>query len=162
MHASTKDHFRALKRILPSVKDTAHHELQLHKQSTHDLIVYSNADWVGCPDTLRSTTNYAIFFYGNLISWSSKKQSIVSCSSAETNYHSLVITTIDIAWLVQLLQDLRVTLLASPRIICDNQSAIFMTVNLVTHPQSKHIAIDYHFVREFVANGTLKIDFVLS
>ncbi|RVW25418.1 Retrovirus-related Pol polyprotein from transposon RE1 [Vitis vinifera] len=76
---------------------TAHHGLQLHKQSTRDLLGYSDADWAGCPDTRRSTTGYAIFFGANLISWSSKKQSTVSRSSAEAKYRSLAITTADIA-----------------------------------------------------------------
>ena len=97
MHAPTEDHFRALNHILRYVKGTAHHGLQLHKQSTCDLLGYSDADWAGCPDTRRSTTGYAIFFGANLISWSSKKQSTVSRSSAEAKYRSLAITTADIA-----------------------------------------------------------------
>ena len=44
MHAPTEDHFRALKRILRYVKGTPHHGLQLHQQSTHDILLYSNAD----------------------------------------------------------------------------------------------------------------------
>ena len=107
-------------------------------------------------------TGYAIFFGTNLVSWSSKKQSIVSQSSVEAEYHSLAVAIADIAWTVQLLRDLHITLSTTPKILCDNQSAIFMAVNLITRPRSKHIAIDYHFVRELVANGTLKVDFILS
>ena len=46
--------------------------------------------------------------------------------------------------------------------LCDNKSAIFMAVIPVTRPRSKHIAIDYHFVRELIANGSLKVAFVPS
>ncbi|RVW15617.1 Retrovirus-related Pol polyprotein from transposon RE2 [Vitis vinifera] len=102
------------------------------------------------------------FFCTNLVSWSSKKQSTVSQSSAEAEYRSLDVATTDIAWIVQLLRDLHVTLSTTPKILCDNQSAIFMVVNPITRPRSKHIAIDYHFVRELVANGTLKVDFIPS
>jgi hypothetical protein len=97
MHAPTVGHFHALKRILHYVKGTAHHGLQLHKQSIHDLITYSYVDWACCLDTRHSTTGYAIFFCDNLISWSSNKQSIVSRSSAEVKYRFLAIATIDIA-----------------------------------------------------------------
>ena len=104
-----------------------------------------------------------LFFFGtNLVSWSSKKQSNVCRSSAEAEYRSLAIATADIAWIVQLLRDLHVTLSTTPKILCDNQSAIFMAVNPVTHPRSKHIVIDYHFICELVANGTLKVAFIPS
>ena len=63
MHAPTEDHFRALKRILHYVKGTPPHGLQLHQQSTHDILAYSDADWAGCPDTRCSTTSYAFFLY---------------------------------------------------------------------------------------------------
>ena len=67
MHASTKDHFHALKRILRYVKGTVHHGLQLHRTLSHDLLAYSDADWAGCPDTRRSTIGYLIFLGPNLV-----------------------------------------------------------------------------------------------
>nr|GEU84212.1 ribonuclease H-like domain-containing protein [Tanacetum cinerariifolium] len=76
-------------------------------QSTiSQLIAYSDADWAGCPATRRSTSGYCIFlvttslssyapiyfwilyFLGdNLVTWSSKRQDTLSCSSAEAEYH---------------------------------------------------------------------------
>jgi len=134
--------------IVHYVKGTTHHGLQLHKQSTHDLIAYFDANWIGCHDIRHSTTGYAIFFCANLISWSFKKQNIISHSSAEAQKPNIAgaeaeFRSSDIAWLVQLLWELHVTLSASPRILCNNQSAIFMAINPVTHPQLKHIAIDF-------------------
>ncbi|RVX04648.1 Retrovirus-related Pol polyprotein from transposon RE1 [Vitis vinifera] len=139
-----------------------HHGLQLHRTSSHELLAYSDADWVGCPDTQRSTSGYLIFFGANLVSWCSKKQSTVSCSSAEAEYRSLAITTAEVAWIVQLLRDLRLPLPSPPKILCDNKSALFMAFNLVTRSRSKHIAIDYHFVRELIANGSIKVAFTSS
>ena len=97
MHSLTKDHFRALKRILRYVKGTVHHGLQLHCTSSHELLAYSDTDWAGCPDTQQSTSGYLIFFGPNLVSWCSKKQSIVSHSSAEAECRSLAITTAEVA-----------------------------------------------------------------
>ncbi|RVW50549.1 Retrovirus-related Pol polyprotein from transposon RE1 [Vitis vinifera] len=154
MHASIEDHFRALKRILHYVKGTVHHGLQLHRTSFHELLAYSDSDWAGCPDTRRSTSGYLIFFGANLVSWCSKKQSTVSRSSVEAEYRSLAIITAEVAWIVQLLRDLRLPLPSSPNILCNNKSALFMAVNPVSQSQSKHIAIDYHFVRELIANGS--------
>jgi hypothetical protein len=41
-------------------------------------MVYSNADWAGCLDTLQSTSGYAVFLSANLVSWSSKHQNVIS------------------------------------------------------------------------------------
>lgn len=100
MHAPTEDHFRALKRILRYIKGTIHYGFQLQQQSTHELLAYFDADWASCPNTCRFTTSYAIFLGSNLISWSFKKQSTVSRSSAEAEYRSLVVATVDLAWIV--------------------------------------------------------------
>ena len=78
MHAPTEDHFRALKRILRYVKGTPHHGLQLHQQSTHDILAYSDA--VGQTVFIHIVPLLAtlFFFCTNLVSWSSKKQSTIS------------------------------------------------------------------------------------
>ena len=144
------------------VKGTIHHGLQLHRTSSHELLAYSDADWAGCPDTQRSTSGYLILFGANLVSWCSKKQSTVSRSSVEAEYRSLAIITAEVASIVQLLRDLRLPLPSSPNILCNNKSALFMAVNPVSQSQSKHIAIDYHFVRELIANGSLKVAFTSS
>jgi hypothetical protein len=49
--------------------------LLLHRRSSStEMVVYTEADWAGCPDTRRSTSGYAVFLGGNLLSWSSKRQ----------------------------------------------------------------------------------------
>jgi hypothetical protein len=60
--------------------------LLLRRSSTPELVVYSNADWAGCPDTHWSTSRYAVFLGDNLVSWSSMRQNTVSHSSTEAEY----------------------------------------------------------------------------
>jgi hypothetical protein len=85
MHDPREPHLAALKRILRYVRGTLHLGLVLRPTTQHEL-VYSDADWAGCPDTRKSTSGYAVFLGDNLISWSSKRQNTVSRSSAEVEY----------------------------------------------------------------------------
>jgi hypothetical protein len=72
MHAPSDIHFNLLKHILCYLKGTAGYGLHLSKSSSSDLVIYSDADWTGCPDTRRSTSGYCTYLGGNLVSWSSR------------------------------------------------------------------------------------------
>jgi hypothetical protein len=67
MHDPREPHLTALKRILCYLRDTIDFGLLLHRRSSStELVVYTNTDWAGCPDTRRSTSGYAVFLGGNL------------------------------------------------------------------------------------------------
>jgi hypothetical protein len=73
MHDPREPHLAALKCILRYVRGTLHMGLLIRPSSQQELVVYSDADWAGCPDTRRSTFGYAVFLGDSLISWSSKR-----------------------------------------------------------------------------------------
>jgi len=146
MHDPREPHLLALKRILRYIKGTLHLGLLLRPSSTPDFVVYTDADWAGCPDTRKSTSGYAVFLGDNLISWSSKCQNTVSRSSAEAEYRAVANGVSEASWLCQLLSELHAPLRRATLIYCDNISAVYMSSNPVQHQRTKHIEIDLHFV----------------
>ena len=118
---------------------------------------YSDADWVGCPDTRRSTSGFAVFLGDNLVSRSSKRQPTISRSSAEAEYRAVANTIAETTWLRQLLQEMHIPLKRATVVFCDNVSAVYLSSNPVNHQRTKHIEIDLHFVRERVAAGAVRV-----
>jgi hypothetical protein len=157
MHAPREPHMVAMKRLLRYLRGTLGYRMLLGRSSTAELIVYTDADWAGCPDTRRSTSGYAVFLGGNLVSWSSKRQPVVSRSSAEVEYRAVANGVAEAAWLRQLLAELHRPLARSTLVYCDNVSAVYLSTNLVQHQRTKHVEIDLHFVRDRVAIGDVRV-----
>lgn len=162
MHDPRAPHLAALKRILRYIKGTADHGLFVPSSADLSLVAYSDADWEGCPDTRRSTSGYCVFFGSSLVSWSSKRQTTASRSSAEAEYRGVANAVAEIIWLRQLLYDLQCPVSRATLVYCDNISAVYLSSNPVQHQRRKHIEIDLHFVRDQVALGLVRVLLVPS
>lgn len=150
-------HWQVAKRILRYLAGTQHLGLHLSPASSSlplPLYGYCDADWAVDPDDHRSTSGAAVFLGPNLLSWRSKKQTVVARSSAEAEYRSLALITAEILWLT--LTELKIPT-QYPLIYCDNQITVAMAHNHVLHSISKHMEIDLFFVREKVLNKQLDI-----
>ena len=160
MYAPTEQNWEGVKRIFRYLKGAILHGLLLYRQSSRDLHAYSDADWASSPEDRRSTSGYTIFLGRNLISWNSKKQPTVSRSSTEAEYKAIANTTSEIIWLKSLLSELHLASNIAPKIWCDNIGATYLTANPVFHARTKHVEIDFHFVRERVATQQLSISYI--
>ena len=80
MQCPMVSHYTAVKMILRYLKGTMDYGLS-YSRTDLDIKAFSDADWVGDPNDRRSTTGLVVYLGGNPISWSSKKQQIVSKSS---------------------------------------------------------------------------------
>ena len=94
----------------------------------------------------------------SLISWYSKKQNLVSLSTAEAEYIAAGACCSQILWIAQQLRDLGVDLKGIP-IKCDDTSAICITKNPVQHSRTKHIEVRCHFIRDLVEKGHITLSF---
>ncbi|GAA0175455.1 hypothetical protein LIER_28624 [Lithospermum erythrorhizon] len=107
--------------------------LHLYKLSIGTLTLYTDADWVGCPDTRKSTSGFFVFLGDNLISWSSKRQATISRSSAKVEYRGVANVVSEARWLQNLLLELHHPLSTMTIVYCDNVSAIYLSGNPVQH-----------------------------
>lgn len=94
-------------RILRYIKKAPGQGLLYEDKGNTQISRYCDADSAGCPIDKRSTTGYCVSIGGNIISWNSKKQNIVSRSSAEVKYRAMATTTYELVWIKQLLQELK-------------------------------------------------------
>jgi hypothetical protein len=160
LHAPTDVHWATVKRVLRYIKQDTKVGLQINKSASMLVSGFSDADWAGSLDDRRSTGGYAIFLGSNLVSWSARKQPTVSRSSTEAEYKAVANAAAEILWIQTLLIEIGVHSPPAARLWCDNMGAKYLSSNPVFHARTKHIEVDYHFVRERVSRNLLKIDFV--
>ncbi|GKE47825.1 hypothetical protein Tco_1479083, partial [Tanacetum coccineum] len=126
----TVKHLKEVKRIFRYLRQSYNIGLWYLKDSGFELIAYSNADHTGCKYDCKSTSGGLQFLGGKLVSWSSKKQDCIAMSTAEADCLHAV------------------------------HNAIAISCNPVQHSKTKHIDIQYHFIKEHVVKGTVELYFV--
>jgi histone deacetylase 1/2 len=162
MHDPTNSYWAAVKRILRYLKGTKSYGFHITWGSSFALHGFTDADWVGSIDDRKSTGGYLVFFGQMLISWKYVKQCTVACSSTEVEYKAFADGTAEVIWLQYLWTDLQVPSVSAPTIWCDNLGATYLSANPIFHARTKHVEVDYHFVRDRVAKKEIQIRFVPS
>lgn len=126
-------HLKEAKRVLRYIKGTSDLGLKFTATSESKLIGYSDSDWGGCREDLKSTTGYCFSIGSAVFSWQTSKQDTIAQSTAEAEYMALCATANQAIWLRRLLEDLRFCSQEGVPIYCDNQSAIAIGKNPVQH-----------------------------
>jgi hypothetical protein len=141
-------HWDAVKKIFRYLKGTRDLWLTYGVENS-ELTGFTDADGSMAEDR-RAVTGYAFLINGGAISWSAKRQEIVSLSTTESEYVAITHASKEALWLCSLITQLFPITLSSTTLFSDNQSAIALTKDHQYHARTKHIDIRYHFIRWIV------------
>ena len=114
-----------------------------------DIHGFVDADWVGDLDQRRFTSGYVFTLFGGAVRWMSKKQSVVALSTTEEEYMAATHASKEAVWLQKLCSSIGLVQ-GAIRIDYDTQSAIFLENHLAYHSKTKHIDVQYHFLRDMI------------
>ncbi|XP_019161438.1 PREDICTED: uncharacterized protein LOC109158074 [Ipomoea nil] len=133
MASPTIDHWKAVEQILNYLKGAPGRGIVYQNHGHMNIECFADADYAGSKENRRSTTGFCVFFGGNLISWKSKKQNVVSRSSAESEYRAMAQATCEILWIYHILDEIGLKASIPAKLWCDNQAALHIAVNPVFH-----------------------------
>ena len=129
------------------------------------LVGYVDSDYAGDLDKRRSLTGYIFTISGCAVSWKVSLQATVALSTTETKYMAISEAYKEVIWLKDLYTELcgvklytelcRVT--SCTTIFFDSQSAIYLTKDQMFHERTKHINVRYHYIRDVIAQGDIKV-----
>lgn len=155
-----KVHWVATKHILRYLQGTVDYGLDYRQGDGVRLVGHTDSDCAGCGSDRKSTSGCCFGLGSAVVSWFSRKQQSVALSSAEAEYMAASLASCETIWLRKMLFGLFGQPLRSSMIYCDNQSCIKLTENPVFHDRSKHIRIKYHFIRDYVQKGAMKLEYI--
>ncbi|KAH9689118.1 Integrase catalytic domain-containing protein [Citrus sinensis] len=140
------EHWIAVKRILRYIKGTSDVAL-CYGGSEFTVRGYVDSDFAGDLDKRKSTTGYVLTLAGAAVSWVSKLHTIVALSTTEAEYMAATQACKEVIWIQRLLEEIGHKQ-EKIFVFCDSQSALHIVRNPAFHSRTKHIGVQYHFVRE--------------
>ena len=108
-------------------------------------------------DDRKSTSGYVFLLSGAAVSWSSKKQPVVTLSTTEAEFISAASCACQGIWLRRILEEVKYTQQGPIMLFCDNSSTIKLSKNPVLHGRSKHIDVRFHFLRDLTKEGKVEL-----
>ncbi|GAA0172265.1 transmembrane signal receptor [Lithospermum erythrorhizon] len=146
----------AIVHVVKYLKGTSTHGIFYSSNQDLTLTAYYDAEWAKDTQTRKSITGSCVFLGNSLVSWKSKKQTTIARSSAEAEYRSAASAMCELKWMSYILGDVKILVQLPIDLWCDNQSVIHIIENLIFHECTKHIELDYHFIREHYKSEFIK------
>jgi len=160
-HSPQPEHWVAVKRIFRYLAGTR--GLKIQYGSSNHSGAYSDADW-GAGQDRKSIGGFVFLLNGGAISWASKKQTSIALSTTEAEYMAMTQASKEIIWLQVLIEELGALthIEQMSTLYGDNQGALALAHNPEYHARTKHIDIQYHFVRELVWAERVYLEYCTS
>ncbi len=164
----SEDHWRGVKRVLRYLSGTRNYGMLFRKRESSPPVLrgFTDADFASC-FTRRSRTGHIFLAGDSIISWNSRKQSVVSLSTCEAEYYALTEGGKEGIYLNRLFWEMMNQCplpddekLQPVTLFCDNQSTIFVTTNSADHKMLKHVDVRHKWILERVENGELQVEYV--
>ncbi len=159
MKAPRQDHLTAARHVLKYLRKTADLALCYGGQGETELHGYADATWHSDKRSGRSVSGYAFLLHGGAVAWKCRLQPTVALSSAEAEYFALCEAAKQLLYLRNLLADMGLPCDGPTTVYEDNQPCIHIATNAVTSPRTKHIALRWHFVREVIGQGDMRVEY---
>lgn len=155
MENPTEMHLLAAKRVFRYLQFIKEFGLFYKKGEKLDLFGFTDSDYAGDLDDRNSSSCYVFMLGSRAVSWSSKKQAIVTLSTTEAKFIVATSCACQAIWLRRILNELHFKQEGATAIYCDNISAIKLFKNLVLHGISKHIDVRFDFLRDLTKDGII-------
>ncbi|GJT73604.1 putative ribonuclease H-like domain-containing protein, partial [Tanacetum coccineum] len=156
---SKTSHLNAVKRIFRYLKGKPKLGLWYPRVSSFDLDAYSNSDYAGANLDRKSTTRGCQFLGRRLISWQSKKQTIMATSTTEAKYVDDANCCGQVLWIQNQMLDYGFNFM-NTKIYIDNESTICIVKNPTFHSKTKHVEIRHHFIRDAYKKKLIQVALV--
>ena len=157
-----KDHWIAAKRVMRYLQRTKDYMLTYRKLDQLEIIGYSDSDFAGCRDSMKSTSGYIYLLAGGAISWKSVKQSIVASSTMAAEFVACYEASNHGIWLRNFVTGLRIMdgIERPLKLFCDNKSSLLYSNNNRSSTKSNFIDIKFLVIKERVQSGLISIEHI--
>jgi hypothetical protein len=161
MDKATKGTYLEMLRDVKFVIDTKKFCLQIKpefKGKNWSLQVFCDSDWADDSETRISVTGFILYLMNVPICWRSKSQKGVILSSSEAVYVAMSEAVKEVKFIYYLLRDIGIEVKLPIIVKTDNFGAMFMAQNSSSNVRTRHVDTRYHFVRENLDDGIIKIE----
>ena len=153
-------HWKLVQHVIAYTKTTINYGITYKRGATIKPIGYSDASYADDPDSRKSTAGQVFLMANGPVTWKAKTLKRVSGSTGETEYVAVYEAGKQGKWVIQWLEEAEVYEDRPIEIKCDNDSAILHTKNASGHGRLKHLDVKYHWIREAVELGDIKVTYV--